>query len=162
MAPAESATQPSILISTLPDISLAEIDFHDTSFFRPKPTRQLPTPDQVLQRLPTPYDGVARFEHLNLIVKVGQDDYYSLEEVQTMRALKQLFPNGEVPVPEVYGWRKSGRRIFIYMSLEPGKTIGEAWPSLTGEERETICNELWQIVQALRRISQESPDRWIG
>ncbi len=164
MAPAESERQPSVVISSLPDLSTAEMDFRDTSFFQSNQTLacQLPTPDKVLQHSPGLYNGVVRFEGLNLIVKVGQDDYYGLEEAQTMRALKQLFPDDKVPVPQVYGWRKSKGRIFIYMSLIPGKTLREEWPSLTEEEKKAICDELRQIVQRLRRITQEAPNRWIG
>ncbi len=48
------------------------------------------------------------------------------------------------------------------MSLEPGKTIREEWPSLTEEEKKIICEELRQIIQALRQVTQEAPDCWIG
>jgi aminoglycoside phosphotransferase (APT) family kinase protein len=160
----ENLDQPVIDISSLPDLSMAEVDFHDTSFFQSgrSSSPHLPTPSEVLQRHPGLYNGVVRFDHLNLIVKVGQDDYYRLEEAQTMRALKRAFPDGEVPVPEVFGWRKSDGRIFIYMSLIRGRTLREEWPSLTPEEKKSVCDELRQIVLALRRITQGSPDRFIG
>jgi len=167
MAAAEGIKQSCIIVPSLPDVSAPEMDFHDTSFFQTNQlsARQLPTPDEVLARLPRGFNGVARFEEFNLIVKVGQLDYYSADEALTMRVLKQLFPDGEVPVPEVFGWKTcpgQPGRIFIYMSLEPGKTISEVWPSLTGQEKEVICGELRQIVLALRRITQEEPDHWIG
>jgi hypothetical protein len=161
---AKSAHQPLIDISSLPDISIEHMDFHDTSFFQSNGPSlpQLPTPEIILQQHPDLSDGIVKFEHLNLVVKVGYSDYLRLEEAQTMRALRQAFPDNEVPVPEVFGWRTSGDQVFIYMSLIHGKTLREAWPSLTDVDKKSICDELRQIVFALRRITQGSSDRFIG
>lgn len=100
------------------------MDFHDTSFFESNGPSlpQLPTPE-ILQQHPDLSDGVVKFEHLNLVVKAGYADYLRLEEAQTMQALRQAFPDNEVPVPEVFGWKTSGEQVFIYMSLIYGKDI---------------------------------------
>jgi len=58
-----------------------------------------------------------------------------LEEAQTMRALKSIFPSGEIPVPEVYGWRKHEGYNYIYLSLIPGSTLRQAWPTLQDGEK---------------------------
>lgn len=42
------------------------------------------------------------------------------------------------------------------------KTLREAWTSLTDEDKRSICDELRQIVFALRRLKQGSSDRFIG
>lgn len=121
---AERANQLRIDIASLPDISEAEMDFRDTSFFRSgDPSLQLPSPAAILQQFPDKGACVVKFEHLNHAVKIGHFSYLRLEEAQTMRALRQIFANNEVPVPEVFGWRKHGDLNFIYMSLIPGTNI---------------------------------------
>lgn len=64
---------PRINISSLPDISKAEMDFHDTAFFQNSPSStRLPTPAEIVEQFPHLNGGgrgVAKFEHLNLIVK---------------------------------------------------------------------------------------------
>lgn len=163
MAP-KGSQRPRIDISSLPDSSEVEIDFHDTSFFQlsPDPFPQLPTPASILEQWPDHGGGVIKFEHLNLAVKLGDSSYLRLEEAQTMRAIRQAFPHHDVPVPEVFGWRKYGDQNFIYMSLVRGQTLREAWQSLTEADKESICGELSRIVAALRQITQDSPNRFIG
>lgn len=155
---------PLIDISSLPDVSRAEIDFLDTSFFNSGqlPIPQLPTPAWVRQQGSRRGARVVKFEHLNLAVKLGPSSYLRVEEAQTMRAIWQLFRHDEVPVPEVFGWRKYENWTFIYMSLVRGPTLREAWPSLTEGDKELISGELSRIVAALRRINQGSPSRFIG
>lgn len=117
------------MITSLPDISLSEMDFRDTSFFQSQETPvELPTPAEIMQKYPEIGDGsrIARFDDINLIVKLGPTDYLRLEEVQTMWAMRQVFPNGEIPVPEVFGWRTVDDRHFIYMSLICGSTLLDA------------------------------------
>lgn len=162
----QEANQPLIDPSLLPDVSLAEIDFRDTSFFQSDGAEQpeLPSPEDLIQQCPNLREGrtVAKFEHLNLVVKAGRSDYLRLEEAQTLRAIRQAFPSGEVPVPEVFGWRKVGVRNYIYMGLIPGKTLRQAWDSLTSADKASIRDQLAQIIAALRSIVQVSPSRFIG
>jgi hypothetical protein len=162
---AKGDDQPLIDISSLPDISKAEADFHDTSFFQCDPSLplpQLPTPASLFQESPDRGYGVIRNERLKLAVKYGSPDDVRLEEAQSMRAIRQAFPHNDVPVPEVFGWRKQERRTFIYMSLIGGPTLRQVWSSLTDADKESICCELSRIVTALRRVSQGSSDRFIG
>jgi aminoglycoside phosphotransferase len=151
---------PLIDISSLPDISEPEKDFRDTSFFRQN--QRLPTPIEVLKHSQGQIKGVVKFEALNLAVKVGDSSTLHLEEAQTMIALRKVFPNGEIPVPEVFGWKRLNSTNFIYMSAIPGKTLGQSWPSLTNNEKESICEKLADIVAALRRISQGTAGPFIG
>jgi hypothetical protein len=161
---AKGTRRPLIHIPSLPDISRAEIDFHDTSFFSSSqlPFPQLPTPASILAQCPDHGANVIKFEHLNLAVKVGDSSYLRLEEAQTMRAIRQAFPHNDVPVPEVFGWRKYEDQTFIYMSLIRGQTLREAWSYLTEEDKESICGELSCVVAALRRITQGSSGLFIG
>lgn len=85
------AGRPCIGIASLPDTSVAEMDFRDTSFFRDEPLRLLPSPASILQQFPDKGAGVVKFEHLNVAVKFGDSSYLRLEEAQTMRAVKQVF-----------------------------------------------------------------------
>lgn len=90
----------------LPNPSLPEISFRETSFFRGacdgNPTRSLPTSEEVLARAED-IRGTVRFEELDLIVKFGHPSQVRTEEALTILAIRRAFPNNEVPVPEVYG-----------------------------------------------------------
>ena len=140
------------------------MDFHDTSFFQ-SGGGSLPTPDEVLELNHLVVGGgrgTVRFEHLNLVVKAGAADYLRLEEAQTLRAMWKAFPAGEVPVPEIFGWRTVGGQNFIYMSLIPGETLRDAWDSLSHTERLSIRDQLSKVVGKLRTISPPTTDWVIG
>lgn len=150
-------------IASLPDISKGEVDFHDTSFFWcGDPSLQLPSPASILRQFPRIGRGVAKLEHLDLAVKVGRYSYLRLEEAQTMRELRKMFAKNEVPVPEVFGWRKYGDLNFIYMSLILGPTLRQAWPTLTEKDKLLIRDDLNRIVKGLRRVGQSSSIHFIG
>ncbi|KND87421.1 hypothetical protein TOPH_07925 [Tolypocladium ophioglossoides CBS 100239] len=152
-------------ISLLPDISKPVMDFYETSFFRPasgsSPTPQLPPPALVRKESQAQGLKTVKFEHLNLLVKFGDPSRVRLEEAQAIRAIGRLFPAKEVPVPELFGWRVDQGQNFIYMSLIEGPTLWEIWPSLTQEEKKSICGQLSQIVASFRRIQQPSPHPFI-
>ena len=161
---ARGTHRPVIHISSLPNLSRAEIELHETSFFSSSqlPFPQLPTPASVLEQCPDQGACVVKFEHLNLAVKIGDPSYLRLEEAQTMRAIRQAFPDNDVSVPGGFGWKKYEGQTFIYMSLIRGQTLREAWSSLTGADKKSICDELSGIVAALREITQGSCGRFIG
>lgn len=150
-------------IASLPDIAEAEMDFRDTSYFQSGHV-SLPSPVSILQQFPDEGTRVVKFKHLNLAIKISESSYLKLEEAQTMRAIRQVFANNEVPVPvpEVFGWRQYGDQNFIYMSLIPGQTLREAWPTLTDTDKILIREDLSQIVKELRRLGQGSSGCFIG
>ncbi len=156
--------RPVIDISSLPDISRDEYEFHDTSFFQSQAGRtvHLPSPTEVLRDHPNLSDGVAIYENLNLVVKFNDSRFLRREEAQALRAIRQAFPEGEVPVPEVFGWRVCRHRTFLYMSLIVGKTLREAWPLLTQDDKSAISTELSHIVTALRWVSPTPSGPFIG
>ena len=153
--------------SSLPDISLNELDFHDTTFFRTPvgavaAPAKLPTPAAVRdewQRQDRPY--VVKVMHMNLVVKFGAPHNVRLEEAQTMRAIRQLFPENEVPVPELFGWRVDQGQNFLYMSLVQGSVLFDTWVSLIQAEKLSIRDHLGGIVAALRRIQQDPSDLFV-
>lgn len=161
---AVTSEQPCISQSMLADISQNEMTFYDTSFFNhdPESSRQLPTPASVLERSRNGGRSVVKYDDLQLVVKFGPFDYSPLEEAQTMRAIRQAFPHGEVPVPEVFGWRKHEGLNFIYMSLVEGRTMRQAWPSLNEAEKETLCADLGRIVACLQRLTHDLRGIMIG
>ena len=136
------------------------MDFLDSSFFQSDESLipQLPTPVSIIEQYGDKGARVIKIEDLNVAVKIDQASYLRLEEAQTMRAIRQIFPNGEVPVPEVFGWRRYNDQVFIYMSLVHGQTLREAWSSLTVDDKTSIRRDLGQIVASLRRITRGSPD----
>jgi len=140
------------------------IDFRDTSFFT-SANSNLPSAADVLKRhaqdSESPH-GIAIFEDLALVVKFGQPSHVHLDNALTMRALWQAFPNREIPVPEVFGWRSEDNKNFIYMSLVPGKHLYEVWTTLSLLEKESICKDLGSIQGYLRRLRPESEETFIG
>lgn len=145
--------------ASLPDASNLEVNFYDTSFFRSNSSHlpQLPSPASILQQHPHHGASVVKYAHLNLAVKFGDASYLRIEEAQTMRALRQLFVHGEVPVPEVFGWRRHGDQNFIYMSLITGLTLREAWPLLDDNDKGSICDDLSRIIKSLRTLTPSHP-----
>jgi aminoglycoside phosphotransferase (APT) family kinase protein len=147
----------------LPDISRPEMDSLDTSFFQndTSPPPQLPTPAFIIERYGDKGRCVVTIDELDMVVKINYESDLRLEEVQTMRAIREMFLHHDVqvPVPEVFGWRRHGEQVFIYMSLIPGKTLRQAWPDLTVDDKKSIQRRLSQIVTALRQITQENPNK---
>lgn len=142
----------------------SRLDFRETSFFT-SANSNLPSAADVLQRHAkdsrSPH-GIAIFEELALVVKFGQPSHVHLDNALTMRALWQAFPNREIPVPEVFGWRSEDNKNFIYMSLVPGKHLYEVWTTLSPSEKESICKDLGSIQGYLRRLRPESEETFIG
>nr|POF06968.1 hypothetical protein CFP56_31592 [Quercus suber] len=160
---APNLSGPCVSMSNLPDISKTEMNFYDTSFFQEGPTvRQLPSPSSILQQSPNSASGVVKLSHLNLAVKFNSSSYLRLEEAQTLRAIRLAFPNGEIPVPEVFGWRQHEGNNFIYMQLIQGQTLREAWSSLSQTNREAICVQLSDVVRSLQRLTHDRPGLLIG
>ena len=107
---------------SLPDITKPEMDLLESSFFESGgPTMpQLPTPASIIdQHGDSERARVIIIENPPMAVKVGGPEELRLEEVQAMCAIRQVFPKGEVPVPEVFGWRHHGEQLFVYMPEIP-------------------------------------------
>lgn len=136
-----------------------DVDFRETSFFKDsaRRNRELPSPSEVDERKAKyPGRGVTMFEDLNLVVKSGHRQHGRLEEALTMRALRKAFPHGEIPVPEVFGWKTKGESEYIYMSLVPGVRLFDAWDSLSADDKASICDQLGKIQTELQKFKQSS------
>ncbi|KAF7195136.1 hypothetical protein HII31_03604, partial [Pseudocercospora fuligena] len=151
--------------SSLPDPSQPQADFLDTSFFQrtSKERCELPSPASVLEKDARGGGrGTVAFPELNLLVKFDEAVYLRFDEAVTMRAIRQIFRHDEIPVPEIFGWRTYGTMNFIYMSLIHGKTLRDAWPSLTESDITKICTQLSHVVSSLRSITRGSTQKVIG
>lgn len=141
------------------------IDFLETQFFREHESgssRQLPEPATLRALRPGQHSGNVVFEDLGLFVKFGQDHKVSIEEAQTMQAMRRAFPGNEIPLPELFGWRRRDGINFIYMSLVAGTTLESAWPTLTEEEKASITDQLRNMIDLLRSIEQNHTEPFIG
>jgi aminoglycoside phosphotransferase len=69
---------------------------------------------------------------------------------------------GQVPIPEVFGWTEDEGQTFIYMSLIEDKTLQERWSNMNNNERRAICEELKHLVKAWRDLEQDRHDRYVG
>lgn len=153
--------------ATLPDISGASMDLLDSSFFQSAGAsqaraRRLPTPESIIKR----YGEGCGSSRVILIsdpypmaVKIGSTAKIRLEEVQTMWAMRKFLPQGQIAIPEVFGWRHHNTKIFIYMSRMDGVTLRNAWDSLTNNDKTVIQLELRRFVAQLRDIAPKRPQQ---
>lgn len=142
--------------------------FPDSSFFKEKRAPTLPTPAEIRAINEASGDFFAtnfnrpppvKIPSLGLLVKYGAD--ISLVEAQTQMMVRERL-QGQVPVPEVFGWTEDEGQRFIYMSLIEGDTLMERWGSLNEDERLAVCEDLRNKVQAWRTIEQDTNDHYIG
>ena len=101
--------------------------FKDSPFFSQH--NALPTPAQV-RTIANPHNlsllhdpnraALIHFPSLQLIVKYSR--YTIIAEGQCLWAIRQVLGDA-VPVPEVYGWCRDGKSVFIYMHLVEGLTL---------------------------------------
>jgi hypothetical protein len=150
-----------INVNELPDITKSAMDFGESSFFQSgNPLQQLPEPAALLQGTfpgAKAFHRVIKIEHLNMIVKSNDESWTHLEELQVLWAVQRAFPNGEIPVPELFGWRKYEGRVFIYMSLVHGQTLESLWPMLTAVDKKSLQKQLKNIILSLRRLLLRKP-----
>ncbi|KAE8153130.1 phosphotransferase enzyme family protein [Aspergillus avenaceus] len=99
------------------------------------------------------------FEEMGLFVKWGSS--IQVSEAQCLYAVRQLL-KGDIPVPEVYGWRTEGDEKYIYMEYVNGTSLEQAWPIMGQEDKASICRELRTIYQCLRQVEQDPEDPFIG
>lgn len=140
--------------------------FPESSFFREKRASTLPTPAEIRAinkayldatdfYCPTP----VMIPSLGLVVKYGAD-VTILEALTQVKVREEL--QGQVPVPEVFGWTEDGDQGFIYMSLIQGETLERRWIGMNENERRAVCEELKQIVKAWRALAQDGQGCYIG
>jgi aminoglycoside phosphotransferase len=101
----------------------------------------------------------AIFEELGLFVKWGSS--VQVSEAQCLYAIRQTL-KGDVPVPEVYGWRAEGDEKYIYMEYVKGESLERLWPIMGHEDKAGISRELGTIFQRLRQVEQDPENPFIG
>jgi hypothetical protein len=163
---ADMTAHPRISLAELPDTSLAQMDFLDSTWFKTHGrTHQFPTPEHVRSfSKPDQLTHPVRFEDLGLIVKFGPD--VSTSEAINLWAIRRAF-QGLVPMPEVYGWRVlelegKNPEVFIYMQLMQGSTLEQRWPTLSFTEKQTICSDLHAMVSCFRGLRDNESEHVIG
>ncbi|EPS29835.1 hypothetical protein PDE_04785 [Penicillium oxalicum 114-2] len=152
----------SAVLEQLPDGSSREMNFYDSSFFK-EAGKRLPTPSQVkalskdAHTSPRPKPVI--FKDSEVFVKFGP--YVTIAEAQCLWMIKRAFGE-EVPVPEIFGWRvDEENHVFLYMELIQGRTLLDRWNELTDLDKNSLCTQLSQITQTLRRLEQD-PRQYIG
>ena len=105
-----------------------------------------------------------KFTELGLIVKFGPK--VSTSEAISLWFVRKAF-HGQIPVPEVYGWRTLTRenlspQVFIYMHLIPGPTLEQRWDSMTWDDKQSVYNDLQVIVSQYRKAKQDESEKMIG
>ncbi|KAJ6180469.1 phosphotransferase family protein [Penicillium mononematosum] len=82
-------------------------------------------------------------------------------EAETQKIIHEQL-QGQVPIPEVFGWIEDGDQTFIYMSLIEVGTLEKRWSGMDENERLAVCDELKQIVKAWRSLPQGEQNSYIG
>lgn len=151
------ASQEQFAFPFVDDYNVPESSFARTGFDK------LPTPDQVrlkslkYEQRHTGYSkaflrpAVIFYRGLGLAVKFGH--HVSISEAHCLLFLRKHCP--EVPVPEVYAWRRDRRQTFIYMERIHGSPA---------HHHEINMDELGPMLKALQRIPQTlvSPTPFVG
>lgn len=128
-------------------------------------SRQFPKPEEVrrhavLQQPPHSWPPApVLFPELTLIVKYGGPT--SIAEGQCLWMIRNLLGD-RIPIPEVYGWIRDGKEIFIYMELIRGSTLEQRWDQLSVEERLDLCDQLHPMIASLRDIRPAPGESCIG
>lgn len=150
----------SALSNQLPDDSIREMDFRESSFFK-EPGKCLPTPAQVkalssdVHISPQPQPVI--FNDSKLFVKFGPD--VTIAEARCLWMIKRAFSDA-VSVTEVFGWRvDEENNIFIYVELIEGMTLHDRWSDLNGLDKKFLCDQLSQIINNLCSLEQDPSDQ---
>lgn len=130
-----------------------DMDFTESSFFQGGRGRRLPAVPSVDSN----HQGILVVSEMRLLIKFGP--HVTIDEAVTMRAVRKRLGH-RVPVPEVFGWRVHQDKVFIYMELISGTTLQECWDNLNLSEKDSLCEQLGQILSALRQLKQR--DEFIG
>jgi hypothetical protein len=156
-----------INLASLPNSE--NVIFSNSSFFEDRGANvELPTPAMVREEAAKPRNLPGRggqkrwavpFFSMKLLVKYGPS--LSIAEGQCLWAIRKSLGQ-QVPVPEVYGWRRDGKEVFIYMQLIEGQTLEDAWDTLAEIDRAQIHRQLRHIVTSLRSLRQASHDSFLG
>ena len=93
-----------------------------------------------------------KLKELELIVKFGL--HVTVEEALCTWAIKRVLLY-DVPVPEVYGWRIDGSKVFIYMELIRVVTLKERCDTLSDHDESSVCDRLRKIIKSFRRLEQD-------
>jgi hypothetical protein len=143
--------------------------FRESSFFKkPNAPLSFPTPTEVREvasHSENPRAGLITrpqpviFPNLGLLVKYGTE--VTLAEGQCLLFIRNNLSE-VVPVPEVYGWCKDGDQAFIYMELVNGMTLETSWDTMIEGEKTAVCQQLHDMVDALRGLKQDSWPPFIG
>lgn len=157
--------------------SFLDFDVKDSSFFGK--WNRLPPPKEVQARAKTqhlagvnpdrrkvysmsaPYVRLSPvlFKEMGLFVKWGST--VQISEAQCLYAVRR-FLKGDVPVPEVYGWRTDRNEKYIYMEYVKGKTLEQVWGIMGHDDKTSICHELRTVHRRLRQFEQDPEGTYIG
>ncbi|KAF9773247.1 hypothetical protein IL306_008979 [Fusarium sp. DS 682] len=142
--------------------------FPESAFFQENRASALPSPAEV--RALNEATGHYRAKSVNrpppviipslgLAVKYGTNVTAAEAEAQIM--LHERLQN-QVPVPEVFGWTEDEGQRFIYMALIEGDTLQKRFRDLNEDERQALCKELKEMVNAWGKLTQDKTDTYIG
>jgi hypothetical protein len=153
-------------LDVVPNVNTDCVTFKDSSFFKRHTT--LPTIADVHRVALEQTAGHAinisvpppvRFAALGVIVKYGP--HVAIAEGKCLREIRRNFGD-QVPVPEVYGWRRDGGQVFIFMELIPAPTMDECWASLSLNDKSDVSVHLRTILSSLRGWRQNASSTLLG
>ncbi|KAK2803414.1 hypothetical protein FQN51_003521 [Onygenales sp. PD_10] len=158
LTPSMIPTSP-ILRSRIRNFSRNGLDYLHQKKSAHKPKPSMPQEKNLSLTGPHVRPPPVVFENLGLFVKWGTAT--KISEAQSLYAVGKYL-QGNVPVPQIYGWRVDGAESFIYMEYMQGQTLEQVWDELSADECVLICDELRTICDNLRQLEQDPSDPFIG
>lgn len=102
---------------------------------------------------------IVRYPEYGLCVKYS--GRVKLVEAQALYMVTRYLP--DFPAPEIYGWRKDGDDVFLFMELIDGQNLSDAWESLSEYEKTDICIAIKdRVLSPLATLRQVSDRECIG
>lgn len=136
----------------------------DSTFFQRNPGVELPHPQDVRmahslltkqQDLHPEAPHIVRYPEYSLCVKYSRR--VKLLEAQAFYLVNRYLK--DFPAPEIYGWRKDGDDVFLFMELIDGQNLSDVWDSLSECEKTDVCvavkNRVLSPLATLRQIPNQ-------
>ena len=116
--------------------------------------RPLPSPDEILagKRIPINRDGIYEDGRVVVVgdcfivqygINIHENEGYAL-------LLLEHYPS--IPSPQLYAMWRHGGVLYIVMELIPGQNLRTLWPTLSDNEKSSICSQLRQALTPVRSI----------
>lgn len=139
-----------------------------STFFQRNPGVELPRPQDIRiahqlqtgqQDLHPEAPHIVRYPEYSLCVKYSRR--VKQLEAQALYIVTRYLT--DFPAPEIYGWRKDGDDVFLFIELIDGQNLSDAWDSLSECEKTDVWIAIKdRVLSPLATLRQISTRECIG